>query len=183
VNANDGVHWPLDLVVYSRVTAKKRSSKKSGITLVMPGVCRIYEGQYELKPLLTHTEMTFFLHLQNMAQGRCAIMCKPRMSDYIERLPGGDLRSINQKHVDFLICRKEDMLPVFAIELDDSSHETAEARKSDKVKNEISSSIGLPLLRVTTKAMYESDLLVKELTNAWFTGVEMLPGLHADQVH
>lgn len=152
------------------ISTRKTAWDKNAIKLVMPGVCRRYEDQYQLKPLLSYPEMTFFLILQSLAQGRCVITCKPRLADYIERLQEGDLRKISQKHVDFLICRNDDMLPIFAIELDGSSHNSPDARERDIFVNELSSSIGLPLLRVPIKFMHDLEFLVDRLTDAWTKG-------------
>ena len=41
---------------------------------------------------------------------------------------------IAQKHVDFVIC-DQDLYVLFAIELDDSTHETRDARKRDHLKD------------------------------------------------
>jgi len=43
----------------------------------------------------------------------------------------GALGHINQKSIDFVICDKESISPIFAIELDDSSHNRADRQKRD----------------------------------------------------
>lgn len=49
----------------------------------------------------------------------------------------GWLRKINQKSVDFLIVEKNTQFPVFAIELDDSTHETKDRIERDKFVGEM----------------------------------------------
>lgn len=62
---------------------------------------------------------------------------------------------IKSRHVDFLICDK-DLHIKAGLELDDSSHETRQAAQTDKFKNELFESIGLPLFRIKTiRSEYE----------------------------
>ena len=60
--------------------------------------------EYTPKHLLTPVETMFFEELFRLAGGRCHIMCKPRLADFIQH-HGEGFQSIRQKHVDFLICR------------------------------------------------------------------------------
>ena len=55
---------------------------------------------------------------------------------------------IAQKHVDFVICDK-DLYVLFAIELDDSTHETKDAKKRDHLKDKAFAAAGIPLKRIT----------------------------------
>lgn len=54
---------------------------------------------------------------------------------------------IAQKHVDFVICDK-DLYVLFAIELDDSTHETKNAKKRDHLKDKAFAAAGIPLKRI-----------------------------------
>ena len=53
---------------------------------------------------------------------------------------------INGKSVDFLICNNE-MKPLFAVELDDSTHNRLERQKRDIFVNSIMNNANMPLLR------------------------------------
>ena len=55
---------------------------------------------------------------------------------------------IAQKHVDFVICDR-DLYVLFVIELDDSTHETRDAKKRDRLKNKAFAAAGIPLKRIT----------------------------------
>ena len=55
---------------------------------------------------------------------------------------------IAQKHVDFVIC-DQNLYVLFAIELDDSSHETKDAKKRDRLKDKAFAAAGIPLKRIT----------------------------------
>jgi len=54
---------------------------------------------------------------------------------------------IAQKHVDFVIFDK-DLYVLFAIELDDSTHETKDAKKRDHLKDKAFAAAGIPLKRI-----------------------------------
>jgi len=59
----------------------------------------------------------------------------------------GWLRRINQKSVDFLVVDKNTQSPVFAIELDDSSHEIEDRIERDIFVQEIFKRNNFPLIR------------------------------------
>ena len=67
-------------------------------------------------------------------------------------------RKISQKHVDFVICDKN-LRVLFAVELDDSSHNTADARKRDLFKDQAFRAAKIPLKRIR----YFNEASVKEL--------------------
>ena len=54
---------------------------------------------------------------------------------------------ISQKHVDFVICNRN-MEVLFALELDDRSHDTAAAEKKDRFKDRAFRAAKIPLKRV-----------------------------------
>lgn len=70
----------------------------------------------------------------------------------------GWLRRINQKSVDFLVVDRNTQSPVFAIELDDSSHETEERIERDVFVQEIFRRNNFPLIRFNS-GQYKVDEL------------------------
>ncbi|WP_231906999.1 DUF2726 domain-containing protein [Cupriavidus sp. D384] len=56
-----------------------------------------------------------------------------------------------QKYVDYLVCERKTMRPLYVIELDGASHSSAKAQKRDKQKNEVLASAGIPIMRYTSK--------------------------------
>ncbi len=56
-------------------------------------------------------------------------------------------RKISQKSVDFLVVNKNTQSPLFAIELDDSSHERIDRQERDKFVDEIFKRNNFPLIR------------------------------------
>ena len=73
------------------------------------------------------------------------IFCIERQRAYKYYL--GWLRRINQKSVDFLAVQRDTQSPVFAIELDDSSHEEEERIDRDKFVGELFKRNNFPLIR------------------------------------
>lgn len=59
----------------------------------------------------------------------------------------GWLRRINQKSVDFLVVKRDTQSPIFAIELDDSSHEDENRIDRDKFVGELFKRNNFPLIR------------------------------------
>lgn len=54
---------------------------------------------------------------------------------------------IAQKHVDFVVCDQE-LRVLFAVELDDGSHDNGNARKRDQFKNRAFRAAKIPLKRI-----------------------------------
>lgn len=57
------------------------------------------------------------------------------------------LRKINQKSVDYLVVNRQTQSPIFAIELDDFSHNYEDRRKRDSFVGDLFIKTGLPLIR------------------------------------
>jgi len=123
---------------------------------------------YTAKALLTPTEARFHTCLLQITQERCRIQIKPRLADVFEHEKvNGAFQMISQKHIDFLICRNEDWMPMLGIELDDASHATKERRTRDMFVNNLFASTGVPLLRLPVQELDQLERLVEELTRAW----------------
>ncbi|MGN5478587.1 DUF2726 domain-containing protein [Cupriavidus basilensis] len=56
-----------------------------------------------------------------------------------------------QKYVDYLVCERKTMRPLYVIELDGASHGSARAQKRDRQKNDVLASAGIPVMRYTSK--------------------------------
>jgi very-short-patch-repair endonuclease len=114
--------------------------------------------------LLSPAERTFFDVLRQGVGREFHIFVKVRMEDVLT-LPEETLNrqtwgsKVRQKHLDFVLCEPQSMCPVLVIELDDSSHQRADARARDAVKDAILEAAGLPILRVTARREY----VVREL--------------------
>lgn len=130
--------------------------------------------QFTAKPLLTAAEARFLAALESLAQGRCLITCKPRLADFIQHYDRTGFNKISQKHVDFLICRLPDGMPMMGIELDDPSHESAERRRRDAEVNTMFAQVGIPLVRIDVSEMHRIEALLGNLDRAWHRRLETL---------
>lgn len=123
---------------------------------------------YTAKPLLTPTEARFHACLVQITQDRCRIQIKPRLADVFEHEKvKGAFQKISQRHVDFLICRNDDWMPMLGIELDDASHNRPDRKERDMFVNLLFASTGVPLLRLPVHELDQLERLVEELTKAW----------------
>lgn len=118
---------------------------------------------YEAKPLLTKREYAFYRLLKREADARQLLICpKVGLKDLMEVTNRKNFfkyfRKISQKHVDFVICDKN-LQVLFAIELDDKSHDTKDAQKRDLFKDQAFKAAKIPLKRIR----YFNEPAVKEL--------------------
>lgn len=116
-------------------------------------------NNYHLKEsLLTKNEMEFYETLKKVIKEDLIIFSMVRLADIFSIDKGKEYQSalnrINSRHVDFLLCHKDTLKPVVAIELDDKSHERSDRIKRDEFVNQLFESAGLPLLRYPSKSRY-----------------------------
>jgi hypothetical protein len=120
--------------------------------------------------LLTNTELKFYHVLKELA-GDLHIVAMVRMADIIRVKPDTVKRQswqnkIQAKHIDFILCDKNSMEPVVAIELDDSSHDRPDRVCRDKFVNDAFRAAGLTLLRVPVSNDYKEDELKEDIEDA-----------------
>lgn len=112
---------------------------------------------YRRNTLLTKGEHAFYEKLRVAVGRRYHIAPKVRLADVLF-VPGNLWarfgRPICQKHLDFVLCDPETMEVLFAIELDDSSHDNDEAMKKDDFKDQALRVAGIWLLRFRAKYDY-----------------------------
>ena len=65
-----------------------------------------------------------------------------------------DRNRITSKHFDYVLCRKDDLSVVCAIELDDRSHAALERKRRDVFLDKVCSDLLLPLVRIQARAAY-----------------------------
>lgn len=122
-------------------------------------------------PLLTAAENKFYLALSAAVPDGFVLTFKVRIGDVLTVVPGLEkkvafiMRSkIQQKHFDFVLCREAGMVPVCAIELNDSSHNKASRKKRDLFVRKACQAAELPLLEVPAKSTYDTSRLSMEIT-------------------
>jgi len=70
---------------------------------------------------------------------------------------------IQSKHVDFVLCRSDDLSPLAAIELDDQSHARRDRQERDESLNNLFASSKIKLLRVEVRRNYDTKELARKL--------------------
>lgn len=112
------------------------------------------------KSILTDCELKFYERLcEAYSDTEYVITCKPSLKEFTEtRKPASENRffkiahnKISQKHVDFLLCKRQNMKPYCVFECDDSSHFFDERTiQSDTFKNALFDKLNLPIIRIKT---------------------------------
>ena len=119
-------------------------------------------------PLLTTDESLFHACLENLTSQRCHVQCKPRLLEILHVESVAGFLKICQRHIDFLMYRKGDWLPMVAIEFEDGSPGKATRKTRDRqLVNDIFSSFGIPVLQLQAKEIIEIDSLIHKLSTAW----------------
>lgn len=130
-------------------------------------------------PLLTPAESLFHACLENLSYQRCHIQCKPRLTDVLHHENLSGFHKICQRHIDFLIYRKEDWQPMLAIEFEDDNEDKLTSKLRDRtLVNDVLLATGIPLLLVHGEEVYQMETLVRKLTAAWqkrCTALEIAP--------
>lgn len=125
--------------------------------------------------LFSQAERSFFGVLEQAVggiDGRLRIFAKVRLVDVLRIAKGtakgggnsyrAHFNRISNKHVDFVICSHDDIRPLLAIELDDSSHQREDRQERDGFLDAACKAAGLPLLRLPCKAGYNvSEIAAK----------------------
>jgi hypothetical protein len=129
---------------------------------------------YVLKSsLFTPAERSFLGCLDSVLPPDTRLFAKVRLADLfdVERTPDRSARQsalnkINSKHVDFILCRIDDLSPILAIELDDKSHEREDRQKRDLFLDEIFAASNLPLIRFKVQKTYRTEDIAQKLNEA-----------------
>jgi hypothetical protein len=141
----------------------------SGVILLLIWVIRrLLRPTVHVEPvetLLTAAEQKFYQALDAAIDGRFLILSKVRIADlFIVTSASRSARhrvfcSIACKHVDFVLAEAQNLRPVAAIELDDSSHQRADRLLRDQLLDELFEKAAFPLLRFRTAAKYSPRLI------------------------
>lgn len=121
--------------------------------------------------LLSKAERSFFGVLEHVAGDSYYLFAKVRLADLLW-LPKGTekrqthLNRITAKHVDFVLCSRDTVRPLVAIELDDSSHQRQLRVQRDAFVDEALAAAGLPLVRVRAQEAYNVGELRTQIESA-----------------
>jgi hypothetical protein len=120
--------------------------------------------------LLTNAEANFFHVLHNMTRDSLIVFPHVALRDLISVVDGSEYftyyNKIKQKQVDFVLCDPKTLRPIFAIELDDSSHQRPDRITRDEFVDKVFSVSKIPLVRVPVSYSYSTETLGKLFKDA-----------------
>ncbi|PCI51883.1 MAG: hypothetical protein COB45_14075 [Gammaproteobacteria bacterium] len=122
--------------------------------------------------LLTKAERSFYGVLCEALKNDYDIFSKVRVADVMRPASGINksqwqklFNKVSRKHFDFVICDKNSIKVLCAVELDDSSHNSKSRKKRDDFLVLACKSASVPFLQVVCKHSYNvEDLRLKLLT-------------------
>ena len=115
-------------------------------------------------PLLTAAERFFYSTLEQVIPSGYVVTFKVRIGDVLKVRKGLEKKQalimrgkIQQKHFDFVVCRKDDMSVACCIELNDASHKRADRAKRDAFVRAACQAANVTLLEVKNSRSYVID--------------------------
>ena len=122
--------------------------------------------KYVRKPyIMTEAEAGFYKRLQKIVEGRYYVFPQVHLSSLAKNMTVGKyhkagFQRINRRSVDYVLADIETLQAVYAVELDDPTHDTAKGKAVDALKNEILHQTGLPIVRFRNpQAMSDEDII------------------------
>ncbi|ELR65756.1 hypothetical protein C942_00842 [Photobacterium marinum] len=151
-----GVFFLLCAVFFIRTVSKKKAVDKA--VDVDKDDSYAFEA---IGALFTAAERSFYGVLTQSLKDNYVLLGKVRVADIIK--PQGNLNrsewqtafnQISRKHIDFVICDKDNLSILCAIELNDSSHNKADRAQRDAFLSRALSSANIPFVEFTAKRSY-----------------------------
>lgn len=129
---------------------------------------------YVPKKIMSAAELRFYRILDPLVPANLRLGTKPRLGDLIDVDPALQQKDsswkarfgapIWSKHIDFVLFDPINAEIALCIELDDSSHQTAEAKSRDAFKDKALAAADLPLLRIPVQRHYDTAALRQSLS-------------------
>lgn len=122
-------------------------------------------NQYKKREVLfSPAERSFFGVLSQAVENNALIFGKVRVADVLTPVSGLPRKKwqilfnkISAKHFDFILCDKENLTILCAIELDDKSHHSKSRRIRDAFLRVACNSADFPLIQLPAKSTYNVD--------------------------
>jgi len=125
--------------------------------------------------IMTPTEEEFFRMLLETVSDKYFVFPQIHLSailEYAEKDKGSlyAFRHINQKSVDYVLCEKTTLRPVYAIELDDYTHRINKDRFDRDLEFErIFKEANIPLVRFKNNIKMTPDKIITKLSEAYIS--------------
>lgn len=137
--------------------------------------------------LFTPAERSFLGVLEQAVGGKAQIFGKVRVADVIAPKKGmsrsdwqKSFNKISGKHFDFLLCAKNDLSVLCAVELNDSSHNSKKRKDRDSFLEGACQSANVPLVQIAARSIYNISGIQQSLA-AYMPG-NMTPDLTQEPV-
>ncbi len=135
----------------------------------------VSEYQYLRKPYYMHeSEYKFFIMLQSVIGNQFYIFPQIHLTTlFDEKIKGqswkGARSHIDKKSVDFVLCDKNHIVPLLAIELDGNSHELEDRQERDLEVERIFRESKFPLLRIPRQEQYDQNEIITLINQSIFS--------------
>ena len=121
--------------------------------------------------LMTKSEKDFFRMLNSVAGDRYFIFPQVHLSAILdEKIKGQNWKAafkhINGKSVDYVLCDKQTLKPVYAVELDDNTHTYKNRQERDQEVERMFQGAGVPLVRFINYKSLTEDVISKRFFEA-----------------
>jgi hypothetical protein len=137
------------------------------------GLLNHYNHYRKRGALFTPAERSFLSVLDQAVSDQYRVFGKVRVADILTPAKGMNRKNwqiafnkISSKHYDYILCSKDTLDVVAAIELDDKSHSSARAKKRDALLESACDSAGLPLIRFKAKSGYQAQSIYTQIEAA-----------------
>ena len=129
----------------------------------------IEKTPYRRKYLLTKNEYGFYKSLKEIADRlNLCVLAKVRLADLVEvsaEVQGKEklkyFAKIKSKHIDFMLCNKDNLYPELIIELNDNSHKIEKRAQRDVFIEKVLKKAGYKILFVYGSANLEEQIIEK----------------------
>lgn len=154
----------------SRHRPQHRPQPPASATRASPARYRASPSSYRYfskRYIMTKPEAYFFRRLERIAGAKYYVFPQISIASLLDHKEVGQdwraaLSKIQRKSVDFVLVHKETLVTVYAIELDDRSHDNPNRIRRDDFVNQIFREAGLRLVRFRdTRNMSELDIVRK----------------------
>jgi hypothetical protein len=121
--------------------------------------------------LFSAAELNFLAALDKAIVPGQRVLGKVRVADLVSLRSGLNPRDrqiavnrVAQKHFDFVICSGPSLVPVCAIELNDSSHYSSIAKRRDEFLSSVCTQVGLPLVVIKAARSYPPEEIRRQIS-------------------
>ena len=132
-------------------------------------------------PLFTAAERSFLGVLKLAVNEEFEVFGKVRVADVITPKKGQQrsdwqrsFNKISAKHFDFLLCKKDNLTPICAIELNDKSHNSKQRKTRDDFLRSACGTAHLTLIEISAQATYQLENVREQLSEILPTSVPIL---------